>query len=256
MCPAEVALKSRGGWGEQNNPDHKRSPSHPGKRRVGFGTGAGVGAGFSVLTLSSGAEWGISPALVPAVGQGERTAGGQHSPQSSGVGGSAGSPSHTGFLSTGWAEAGRARQSPSLDHQPCSRGSEEEEDSFGGPLTSPGIAKRNPARGHGVEVAQPFSPGTGMQSIREKAFNFPLLGFLLPLLRSSHQGCSLEQRGSQLVLTAPSPPLAPRTSIPRTAGLKYGEHPRARLGLCRCCHHVLRPPRHAPARKKGVQSVC
>lgn len=104
-----------------------------------------------------------------------------------------------------------------------------------------------------MEVAQPFFPGTGKQSIREKAFHFPLLGFLLPLLRSSHQGFSLEQRSSRLVLTAPSPPLAPRTSIPRTAGLKYGEHPRARLGLRRCRHHALRSPRHAPARKKGVQ---
>ena len=108
MCPAEVALKGRGGWGDENNPNHKRSPSHPGKRGVGFGTGAGVGAGFSVLTLSSGAEWGISPALVPAVGQGERRAGGQHISQSSGAGGSTGSPSHTSLLSTGWAEAGTA----------------------------------------------------------------------------------------------------------------------------------------------------
>ena len=104
MCPAEVALKGQGGWGDQNNPKHKRSPSHPGKRGAGFGTGAGVGAGFSVLTLSSRAEQGRSPALVPAVGQGERTAGGQHSPQSSGAGGSAGSPSHTVSFSTGWAE--------------------------------------------------------------------------------------------------------------------------------------------------------
>lgn len=108
MGPAKVALKGQGGWGDQNNPNHKRSPSHPGKRGVGFGTGAGVGASFSVLTLSSRAEWGISPALVPAVGQGERTAGGQHSPQSSGVSDSTGSPSHTDSLSTGWAEAGRA----------------------------------------------------------------------------------------------------------------------------------------------------
>lgn len=108
MCPAEVALKGRGGWGDQNNPNHETSPSHPGRCGVGFGTGAGVGAGFSALTLSSRAERGISPALVPAVGQGERTAGGQHSPQSSGVGCSTGSPSHTSSLSTGWAQAGRA----------------------------------------------------------------------------------------------------------------------------------------------------
>lgn len=108
MGPEKVALKGQGGWGDQNNPNHKRSPSHPGKRRVGFGTGAGVGASFAVLTLSSGAEWGISPALVPAVGQGERTAGGQHSPQSSGASDSTGSSSHTDSLSTGWAQAGRA----------------------------------------------------------------------------------------------------------------------------------------------------
>lgn len=108
MGLAEVALKGEGGWGEQSNPNHKRSPSHPGERAVGFGTGAEVGAGFSVLTLSSGAERGISPALVPAVGQGERTAGGQHSPQGSGAGGSTGSPSRASSLSTGQAQAGRA----------------------------------------------------------------------------------------------------------------------------------------------------
>lgn len=108
MGPGKVALKGQGSWGDQNNPNHKRSSSHPGKRGVGFGTGAGVGASFSVLTLSSRAEWRISPALVPAVGQGERTAGGQHSPQSSEVSDSTGSPSHTDSLSTTWAEAGTA----------------------------------------------------------------------------------------------------------------------------------------------------
>lgn len=43
------------------------------------------------------------------------------------------------------------------DHQLCSRSSKEGESS-GGPLTSPGTAKKNPVRGHGVEVAQPFFP--------------------------------------------------------------------------------------------------
>lgn len=137
MCPEKVALKGQGSWGDQNNPNHKRSPSHPGKRGVGFGTGAGVGASFSVLTLNSGAEWGISPALVPAVGQDERTAGGQHSPHSSGASDSTGSPSHTDSLSTGWAEAGRAHP------KTTSLALEGNEDEEGRPLTSPGTAQRN-----------------------------------------------------------------------------------------------------------------
>lgn len=151
---------------------------------------------------------------------------------------------------------GRGWQSPSWEHQPYPRGSEEEGDSFGGPLTSPGTAKRTPVRGHSVGVAQPFFPDTSVQSTREKASDFFLLGFPLPLLHSSHRRGSLEQRGSRLVLTAPSPPLGPRTRTPHTGGLKCGGRPRVRLGLHRCQHHTLRPPRHAPVRKKGMQRCC
>jgi len=147
-------------------------------------------------------------------------------------------------------------QSPFWDHQPCSRGSKEKGDSFGGPLTSPGTSKRKPVRGHVMGVAQPFFPGTGVQSISGKASDFPLLSFPLPLLHPSHRGGSLEQHSSRLVLTAPSPPLAPRTRTPRTGGLKCGGRPRAHLGLCCCRHRALRPPRHAPARKKGMQPCC
>lgn len=97
-----------------------------------------------------------------------------------------------------------------------------------------------------MKVAQPFFPGTHVQTITEKASDFPLLGFLLPLLGFllpllcfSHQGGSLEQHGSRLVLTALSSPLGPRTHIPHTEGLKCGERPRAHLGLHHCWHHAL-----------------
>lgn len=108
--------------------------------------------------------------------------------------------------------------------------------------------------GHGVGVSQSFLPGTHVQSIREKAADFPLLGFLLPLLHSSHRR-GLEQQGSRLVLTTLCPPPGPHTRIPRTAGLKYGESPRALLGLCRCRHRALSPPWHDPARKKGCSGA-
>lgn len=203
-----------------------------------------------MLTLSSGAEREISPALMPAVGWGERTAGGQHNLQNSG--GSASSPSHTVSLPTGWQKLAE----PMWEYQLCSRGNKKEGDSSGGPLTSPGTAKRNPVRGHGVEFAQPFFPGIGVQSISEKASDYPLLGFPLPHLHFSHQGGLLEQHRSQLVLTALFLPLGPRSHIPRTVGLKYGGRPRACLGVHHCWHRLPEPPRHPPVRKKGVHWCC
>lgn len=171
----------------------------------------------------------------------------------------------TAHRAQGWLEAqqlkprhlslqwmGTGYQSPFWDHLLYSRGSEEGH-SFGIPLTSPGTAKRNTVRGHGMEAAQPFFLGTSVQNITEKASGFPLLGFPLPLLCSSHRGGLLEQRSCWLVLTAVSPPLGPRTRTPHTAGLRYGGHPRAPLDLRRRWHRALRPPRHAPMRKKGVQ---
>lgn len=88
-------------------------------------------------------------------------------------------------------------------------------------------------------VSQAFFPGTSVQSTREKAADFPLLGFLLPLLRSAQRRGWLEQQGSRLVLTAPHPRPGPHTRIPRTAGLKCAGSPRALLGLRRCRHRAL-----------------
>lgn len=58
-----MALRGRGGC---NHPNQEKCPSHP-----AFSVAVGLGAGFSMLAHSAGAEWGLCPALVPAVEQGE-----------------------------------------------------------------------------------------------------------------------------------------------------------------------------------------
>lgn len=81
----------------------------------------------------------------------------------------------------------RGWQSPSWGHQPSSRSSVEDRDSFGAPRPLLGQPRGTQRAWH--EGCSPFFPGTGVPvSIREKTSDFPSLGFPLPLLHCSHRG--------------------------------------------------------------------